>query len=128
MHVALARYNAQPFDASKLDRVVMVLLDEGSSGFKVDLERGIASMEGHVSVDRVWDFPVPDLNDHMPDHDPTAEGNIRNVMFTFEQLAPSLVWSRSEAAETEQMAYGSTPRVVSTDLPGDDCEHAPQLR
>ncbi|CAM5389706.1 hypothetical protein [Leifsonia shinshuensis] len=98
VHVALARRNAQPFDAEKLDRVVLVLLAEASSGFDVDLERGIASVEGHASLDRVWDVSVPELNDLMPDHDPETEGNIRNVLFTFEQLAPYQVWPRDRAA------------------------------
>ncbi|MDN4597180.1 hypothetical protein [Leifsonia virtsii] len=101
LHVALARYNAQPYDAEKVDRIVMVLLDDASSGFKVDLERGIASMEGHVSIDRIWDVPVSALNDELPDHDPATEGNIRNALFRFEQLEPYLVWRRNTDIERE---------------------------
>jgi len=95
--VALARRNAVRFDADRLDRVVLVLLAEASSRFKVDLERGVASVEGHASLDRVWDVSVPDLNDLMPDHDPEVEGNIRNVLFTLDELAPHLVWTRNDA-------------------------------
>lgn len=95
-YVVLARRNAQPFDPAKVDRIVLVLLAEATSGFNIDLDTGVASVEGHAAIDRVWDLSVADLNELMPVHDPAVDGVWRNVELPVEDLDPFIVWSRDQ--------------------------------
>ncbi|WP_194908959.1 hypothetical protein [Catenulispora rubra] len=85
-NVVLARRNAEPFDPSKVDRLMLVHLHV-RTGYRVDLVRHTVDLSARAEITDGWDVPVGDLNTIMPVHGP-ADRTWRNVVLDSDGLAP----------------------------------------
>ncbi|MFF1715772.1 hypothetical protein [Streptomyces sp. NPDC058268] len=84
-YLVLARRNAVPFDAARVDRL-MLLHMEGHTGYRVDLAGRSAELAARAQILGGWDVPVEVLNKVMPEHGPDDPA-WRNVLLDPADLA-----------------------------------------
>lgn len=85
--VVLARRNAEPYDAAKVDFLVLVHLVEATSGFNIDLASGLTKVQGAARVQDVWMLTVKEINALLPIHD-DDDPVWRNVLLAVSDLEP----------------------------------------
>ena len=88
--VVLARRNAQPYDPAIVDCITLAHMGEASTGFAVDLERGVVQLTAEVPIEALYDIPTAQINSLMPIHGYT-DPNWRNVLLDPATLEPHRV-------------------------------------
>ncbi|MFF3359574.1 hypothetical protein ACFYWN_45040 [Streptomyces sp. NPDC002917] len=72
-YIVLTRWNAEPFNADRVDRLMLLHLS-ARTGYRVDLTSGTAELTAQADILEAWDVPVTALNQVLPiraESDPT---------------------------------------------------------